>query len=72
MNTVTNSRPPAAGTTWRDFAACLTVGPEIFFPEKGENDLSRAAKRICATCPVTSNCLSFAFSSAQTSAFSAG
>jgi WhiB family transcriptional regulator, redox-sensing transcriptional regulator len=60
-DTVPRSQPQAAGSTWRDFAACLTVGPEIFFPEKGESDLTRAAKRICASCPVTSECLNCAF-----------
>jgi len=49
------------GPAWRDFAACMTVGPEPFFPEKGDWAMSRQAKAICATCPVTSDCLTYAF-----------
>jgi WhiB family redox-sensing transcriptional regulator len=46
---------------WMDLALCAEVDPELFFPEKGRNDLVRAAKRVCAACPVTSRCLNFAF-----------
>ena len=49
------------GATGRNFAAGLPTGPEPFFPEKGESDLARAAERVCATCPVTAECLNFAF-----------
>jgi WhiB family transcriptional regulator, redox-sensing transcriptional regulator len=50
-----------SGTTWRDFAACLSIGPEPFFPETGQSDLAAAAKQICGTCPVVTECLNFAF-----------
>jgi WhiB family redox-sensing transcriptional regulator len=60
-HTVPTARPPAAGATWRNFAACLTIGPEPFFPDGGDRASARAAKRVCATCPVTSECLNFAF-----------
>ncbi len=52
---------PIGTAAWRDYAACLTIGPEPFFPEPGQSDLTRAAKRICASCPVTRECLNFAF-----------
>ncbi len=60
-DTVPRGRPRSSGATWRDFAACLSIGPEPFFPDKGQADLARAAKRVCATCPVTAECLNFAF-----------
>jgi len=50
-------RPPL----WMDFALCAEVDPELFFPEKGHHEISRAAKRVCAACPVTAECLNFAF-----------
>ena len=53
------AQPPAP--TWRDFAACLTIGPEPFFPDPGDRDLVRQAKAVCATCPVIIECLNFAF-----------
>lgn len=46
--------PPA----WTLDALCLQVDPEIFFPEKYES--CRAAKLICARCPVRAECLAFA------------
>jgi WhiB family redox-sensing transcriptional regulator len=56
---------PASNQTtrplWMDFALCAEVDPELWFPEKGHHDIARAAKRICATCPVIDDCLSYAF-----------
>jgi WhiB family redox-sensing transcriptional regulator len=43
---------------WFDRAACLEADPDAFYPEKGGS--SRAAKRVCATCPVRPECLSYA------------
>ena len=44
--------------TWRDFANCAEADPEQWFPEKGQN--TTAAKKICARCPVTGQCLEYA------------
>lgn len=43
---------------WMEAANCASVGGDPFFPEKG--DSVRAAKRICADCPVAEECLQFA------------
>lgn len=43
---------------WMDDALCAQVGAGPFFPEKGES--ARAAKRICAGCPVREACLQYA------------
>ena len=40
---------------WRASALCAQVDPDLFFPEKGGN--TNAAKRICQSCPVQSECL---------------
>ena len=42
-------------TDWRTHAACRGTPVEVFFPEHGES--TSAAKAICATCPVTVDCL---------------
>jgi hypothetical protein len=43
---------------WQDDSACRRADPELFFPQLGEN--AAEAKRICARCPVRSECLSYA------------
>lgn len=44
--------------SWYAQALCTRVDPELFFPEKGANAIH--AKKICETCPVTTQCLLFA------------
>lgn len=46
--------------SWRDRALCAEVGGEFWFPEKGGS--TKAAKRICAACPVARQCLEEALS----------
>jgi WhiB family redox-sensing transcriptional regulator len=43
---------------WRLKAECLDADPEVFFPEAGNNGL--AAKKICARCSVSEECLDYA------------
>lgn len=40
---------------WQDEALCAQIDIDLFFPDKGGSVL--AAKRICAQCPVTRECL---------------
>ncbi len=40
---------------WHDQATCREVDPELSFPEAGGG--GRAAKRVCAVCPVRAACL---------------
>jgi hypothetical protein len=47
-------------TEWRDWASCREVDPELWFAEKGHQDWTQAAKRICGDCPVKDECLQFA------------
>ena len=62
-------RTPSGGLTeqllglgnspWWWFAGlCAQTDPELFFPEKGGS--TRAAKRVCAGCPVRAQCLEHA------------
>jgi WhiB family redox-sensing transcriptional regulator len=48
---------------WRQWAACARPGvnPDLFYPEKGQS--GRAAKAICARCPVARQCLDDALAS---------
>lgn len=40
---------------WRESALCAQTDAEAFFPVKGAS--TRPAKRVCAACPVTAECL---------------
>ena len=41
---------------WRDAANCASTDPELFFPESSD---IRPAKKVCAECVVTAECLAF-------------
>lgn len=43
---------------WRADGVCAEVDPDLWFPDVV--DTSRVAKRICAGCPVTDECLQWA------------
>jgi len=48
----------AGAVDWRTLAACRGTAPETFFPLPGRSPA--AAKRACAACPVTAQCLGYA------------
>jgi WhiB family redox-sensing transcriptional regulator len=55
---------------WLRRAACVGEDPELSFPVGTKGPALRdiaAAKRICARCPVTVQCLDFALDSGQAS-----
>lgn len=43
---------------WQVDAACRGLDPDLFYIERGE--LTASAKWVCASCPVTAECLDFA------------
>lgn len=45
-------------TGWMSEGLCAQTDPEEFFPDKGAS--TRAAKALCAGCPVKAECLSYA------------
>jgi WhiB family transcriptional regulator, redox-sensing transcriptional regulator len=56
---INNDVPSAGrGDDWWLSALCAETDPEAFFPERGGS--SRAAKAVCARCPVRAACLEFA------------
>lgn len=44
--------------TWQAEALCAQTDPDSFFPEQGAS--AHEAKRVCAYCPVRSDCLEYA------------
>lgn len=58
----------APGRDWRYSAACAEVDPELFFPARAENrPLAQVAeaKKVCAGCPVSQQCLDWALETRQ-------
>ena len=51
---------------WRKQAACLGMSPSLFFPDRGYETEARAAKEVCAICPVCAECLNFAMVTKET------
>ncbi len=45
---------------WMEHGACRGVGNETFFTSRGQRMLVKAAKTMCATCPVIEDCLAYA------------
>lgn len=43
---------------WMQDAACASVDPELWFPERGGNN--EEARAICARCPVVAECREYA------------
>ena len=53
------------GESWRKDAACRAYPAEMFFPVADSPSAAKAAKVICAACPVREDCLDFALETAQ-------
>lgn len=45
---------------WITDAICEEKDDTLFFPQPGRNDQAKAAKAICARCPVATKCLTYA------------
>jgi WhiB family redox-sensing transcriptional regulator len=56
-------------TAWAERALCREVGSELFFVDDGAS--VAPARRICARCPVTDDCLNYALTT-MTSATDVG
>lgn len=54
---------------WQQYGACRDSNPDLFFPVRSGNQALvdvRAAKRICAACPVIGACLRYALTEPET------
>lgn len=58
MGAVDHKKHKVVRVKWQDRAACQGWDTNIFFPERGQP--TSQAKRICAECPVTRECLQWA------------
>ena len=47
-------------SSWWDYANCLGVDPDLFFPERGAS--TKEAKEVCRGCIVREDCLEYALS----------
>jgi len=43
--------------SWQEYANCLFVDPDLFFPERGAS--TREAKEVCRGCIVRGDCLEY-------------
>jgi WhiB family transcriptional regulator, redox-sensing transcriptional regulator len=48
---------------WQDYANCLGVDPDLFFPERGAS--TREAKEVCRGCVVREDCLEYALGNGE-------
>lgn len=50
---------------WMERASCGDYDEPWWFPEKGDSDSEKRAKRICRRCPVRDECLAYALDTRQ-------
>ena len=56
-----SSAPKPAPGPWADFANCLGLPPDWFFPARDDSQSVPAeAKKVCAACQVRQQCLDYA------------
>ena len=49
--------------SWQDYANCLGVDPDLFFPERGAS--TKEAKEVCRGCVVREECLEYALQNSE-------
>ena len=49
--------------SWQEYANCLGVDPDLFFPERGAS--TREAKEVCRGCVVREDCLEYALHNSE-------
>ena len=57
------SNEAAPDKSWQNYANCLGVDPDLFFPERGAS--TREAKEVCRGCVVSEDCLEYALSNSE-------
>jgi WhiB family redox-sensing transcriptional regulator len=66
--TVVPESRPDPGPHWTVSAACAQADPEVFFPVAGRfgsDEAVKAAKGVCAGCPVRRECLEYALGNGE-------
>ena len=54
---------PNIERSWQEYANCLGVDPDLFFPERGAS--TREAKEVCRGCVVREECLEYALTNGE-------
>ncbi len=49
--------------SWQNYANCLGVDPDLFFPERGAS--TKEAKAVCRACVVREDCLEYALDNSE-------
>lgn len=49
--------------SWQNYANCLGVDPDLFFPERGAS--TKEAKAVCRACVVREDCLEYALENSE-------
>ena len=52
-------------TTWRTFARCLGMDPDLFHPPGDTDEAAAPAQAVCALCPVREPCLEHAITARE-------
>jgi WhiB family transcriptional regulator, redox-sensing transcriptional regulator len=63
MSNAAEATMTAPDKSWQDFANCLGVDPDLFFPERGAS--TREAKEVCRGCVVREECLEYALANGE-------
>ena len=50
----------AGDQLWREHAACRGLDTNMFFPERGDHHGVEAARQVCMSCPVRTECGEYA------------
>ncbi|MCP4434499.1 MAG: WhiB family transcriptional regulator [Actinomycetia bacterium] len=61
--TVVGLEPIEPEESWQNFANCLGVDPDLFFPERGAS--TKEAKSVCRACVVREDCLEYALENSE-------
>ena len=50
----------ASPETWPEQRLCAEIPTDVFFPERGDREVLRAARAICRGCPALARCAAWA------------
>jgi len=63
MNVPVDISSQSEPRVWQEYANCLGVDPDLFFPERGAS--TKEAKEVCRGCVVREDCLEYALSNGE-------
>jgi WhiB family redox-sensing transcriptional regulator len=63
VETEVGIEPVEPEESWQNYANCLGVDPDLFFPERGAS--TKEAKAVCRACVVREDCLEYALENSE-------